>query len=136
MNMKQPRQLANHCLRLRPDAGIEELAIDETFWPRLMAGQLGDFHNEYLVSLYEFSENWPSSEIHPLGDEVVILLEGAAVFQLELKEGMHAVELSQPGAYVFVPKGTWHTAKIQQHAKMLFITAGEDTQHRPHSDSP
>ncbi|QUJ70197.1 cupin domain-containing protein (plasmid) [Photobacterium sp. GJ3] len=136
MNMKQPRQLANHCLRLRPDARIEELAIDETFWPRLMAGQLGDFHNEYLVSLYEFSENWPSSEIHPQGDEVVILLEGAAVFQLEQAEGIHAVELSQPGAYVFVPKGTWHTAKIQQYAKMLFITAGEDTQHRPHRDSP
>ncbi|GAB6262951.1 cupin domain-containing protein [Photobacterium sp. CCB-ST2H9] len=132
MSDKQPLDLKSTCLRLRSDASIEPLTIDDTFWPRLMAGQLGDFHHEYLVSLYDFSEDWPSSEVHPKGDEVVILLAGAATFFLEYPEGVQEVALHEPGSFVFVPQGTWHTAKIKLWARMLFITAGEDTQHRPH----
>ena len=41
------------------------------------------------------------------------------------------VELREPGAFVVVPRGTWHTATVHAPSAGLFITAGEGTQHRP-----
>jgi hypothetical protein len=34
-----PYVLSGTCLRLRPDASVEPIRIDDTFWPRLMSGQ-------------------------------------------------------------------------------------------------
>jgi mannose-6-phosphate isomerase-like protein (cupin superfamily) len=120
------------CLRLRPDSSIETLPVDASFWPRLMSGQLGDFHHEYLVTSHTFSCDWPSWEIHPNGDEIVLLLSGRATMVLETRDGQHEhVELKVPGSFAFVPRETWHTAKIHGESVMLFITAGEGTRNRP-----
>lgn len=132
MTQKQPQHLASSSIRLKNDASVELLEMNDAFWPRLMAGELGDFHHEFLVSLHDFTSDWPSSEVHPKGDEIVVLLSGSATFQLVMPEGIQEVRLESPGSYVFVPKGVWHTAKIAHQARMLFITAGEDTQHRQH----
>lgn len=119
-------------LRLRPDSSIEQLPVDATFWPRLIGGELGDFHHEYLVTSYTFTSDWPSWEIHPNGDEIVCLISGAATMVLETPDGQHThIELQKPGSFVFVPRGTWHTAKTSQQSAMLFITAGEGTRNRP-----
>lgn len=131
MTETKPHSLATTCLRLRSDASIEPMKLDETFWPRLMAGELGTFHNEYLVTMHAFDADWGSWESHPNGDEIVFLIEGRATFVLETDSGEKRVELTDSGTFVFVPKGTWHTAKVAQSARMLFITAGEGTQHRP-----
>ncbi len=119
----------NKCyLRLRPDASIEELPVDETFWQRLGAGELGDFRHEYLVTFNSFNSDWPFWERHPNGDEIVCLISGRITFVLE---GMGETELSNAGDFAFVPKGTWHTARVTEPTTMLFITAGEGTEHRP-----
>ncbi len=122
--------LASTFLRLRPDASVEPLPVDDSFWRRLTAGELGDFHNEYLVALHAFDSDWPTWEMHPNGDELVCLLEGAVTFVLETADGNRAVELDRSGAFVLVPRGTWHTARVTKPARMLFITAGEGTEHR------
>jgi mannose-6-phosphate isomerase-like protein (cupin superfamily) len=119
-------------LRLRPDSSIEKLPVDASFWPRLMSGQLGNFHHEYLVTSYTYDSDWPSWEMHPGGDEIVCLISGRVDFILEAADGQHStIELAQPGSFAFVPKGTWHTAKTATPTTRLFITAGEGTQHRP-----
>ena len=48
-------------LRLRNDATVEPLSVDDTFWERLMGGKLGDFHHEYLVITTSFDADWLSS---------------------------------------------------------------------------
>jgi hypothetical protein len=73
-------------------------------------------------------------EMHPNGDEIVCLLAGAVTFMLEGNEGTQAIELNEGGAYVIVPKDTWHTAKVRRPSRMLSITAGEGTQHRATTD--
>jgi mannose-6-phosphate isomerase-like protein (cupin superfamily) len=130
MSELRPRNLSSTYLRLRPDASVEHLPVDDRFWERIGAGELGDFRNEYLVSSHTFASDWPVWEMHPKGDEVVCLLSGAATFLLEHEDGARAIELKDAGAYVVVPKGTWHTARTQGPCRMLFITAGEGTQHR------
>jgi quercetin dioxygenase-like cupin family protein len=47
-----------------------------------------------------------------------------------VETGNETVALTKAGGYVLVPKGVWHTAKIEEAAHMLFITAGEGTQMR------
>jgi mannose-6-phosphate isomerase-like protein (cupin superfamily) len=131
MLQSQPLDLSSTFLRLRADASAELLTVDETFWQRVMSGQLGDFHNEFLVVSGKFEADWPMWEMHPNGDEVVCLLSGSATFLLEETAGTREIELSKSGTYVLVPKGTWHTARAQGPCRMLFITAGEGTQHRP-----
>jgi quercetin dioxygenase-like cupin family protein len=131
MSSREPRSLFSTFLRLRPDVSIEQLDGGETFWPRLMQGELGDFRNEYLVTTFSCDSDWQGWEMHPNGDEIVCLLSGEATFLLETADGLRELKLSRGGDYAFVPRGTWHTAKTGVPTTMLFITAGEGTQHRP-----
>ncbi len=118
-------------LRLRPDSSIEKLPVD-SFWPRLMQGELGNFHHEYLVTSGEYDSDWKGWEMHPHGDEIVCLLSGRATMVFEdTGSGRSEMQLEQPGSFAFVPRGSWHTAKIATASRFLFITAGECTQHRP-----
>lgn len=118
-------------LRLKPDGLADKLPVGPGFWPDLIAGRLGNFHHEYLVTTASFDQNWTSWEIHPNGDELVFLLSGAVDFILDTPEGEMIVEVRQSGDYAFVPKGTWHTANPLQPTTMLFITAGEGTLNKP-----
>lgn len=131
MTSRDPRSLTSSYLRLRPDASVEELEGGESFWARLAQGELGDFHNEYLVTQFSYDSDWASWEMHPNGDEIVCLLSGQATFVLETASGASEIELVRAGDYVRVPRGTWHTARTRVPTTMLFITAGEGTQHRP-----
>jgi len=123
--------LATTCLRLRNDTSIEPLHVDDTFWPRLMSGALGTFHHEYLVTTFGYDKNWPNWEMHPNGDEIVLLLDGRTTMVLEIDGREQRIDLAVSGGYVLVPRGTWHTARTSTPCRMLFITAGEGTQHRP-----
>ena len=120
----------NSCLRLRPDSSIELIPM-EGFWPRLMSGQLGDFHHEYLVTTAEYTAAWPAWEIHPNGDEIVCLISGHVTLTQERDGAVTQLELRKPGDFALNPRGTWHTADVHERSVMLFITAGEGTQNRP-----
>jgi hypothetical protein len=98
-----------------------------------MSGAIEFRSHDRLVTMSSFSEPWKNAEMHPSGDEVVCLVSGGPVtFVLfDADGGERQVDLAGAGAYVLVPKGTWHTARTSALATMLFITAGEGTQHRP-----
>lgn len=117
--------------RLRPDASVEVLDVGASFWEELGRGQLGSFENEYLVTTQSFTEDWPLWEMHPMGDEIVILLKGSIELLLEKQSGQKSLPLQRSGEWVLVPKGTWHTARVTALCTVLFITAGEGTLHRP-----
>ena len=130
-----PGDLQSTYLRLRTDSSIEALPAD-SFWPRLMRGELGDFHHEYLVTCFTFTADWPSWERHPLGDEIVCLVAGSATLVLEHEGGAQEISLALPGEFALVPRGIWHTGKVQDSATLLFITAGEGTENRPVASEP
>ena len=84
-----------------------------------------------LVSWGSWTADWPSWEMHPAGDEVVICIEGAVTLIQEFPDGRTERVTLGAGDYAINPPGVWHTANVADHCTGLFITAGEGTEHRP-----
>jgi mannose-6-phosphate isomerase-like protein (cupin superfamily) len=104
------------------------LEVGEDFWDTIASRtDLGDGR---LVCAFHFSEDWTSWEVHPAGDEIVILLSGAIDLVLDEPGGERVVPLRDRGACI-VPRGVWHTARVHAPSEALHITRGAGTEHRP-----
>ncbi|WP_141735020.1 cupin domain-containing protein [Oligoflexus tunisiensis] len=128
--MEKANRLDQRYAVLNPK-GASELWDAADFWK--MVANPADPRNSadmgYLVSHYEFTQDWESWENHPSGDELVFCSSGQMTFVLELDGKAQEVPLTA-GQFVIVPKNTWHTAKVQEKAQALFITWGFGTMHR------
>lgn len=121
------RSIQNEFVVISPDKRATVEPNDAALYERLDR-QYNGFRGHGLVSCHEFDENWPTWEIHPRGDEVVLLLSGRVTLVLRLEEGDRFVDLEEEGSYVIVPRNVWHTARTNVATRMLFITPGEGTQ--------
>ena len=118
---------------LKPDQSVETVAVGPALYQELDRDFSG-FKSHALVSVHEFSADWPSWERHPAGDEIVVLLSGNATLVLRCGEDERRVELGEGLEYVVIPRNTWHTAKVSNSARMLFITPGEGTENQAIGD--
>jgi mannose-6-phosphate isomerase-like protein (cupin superfamily) len=127
----RPRfDLESTFVNLGRDGSTVPLEVTESFWQDLASGKLGAGPGR-LLSLFSLEGAWEVWEVHPNGDEVVLLLEGAAEMTLERTGGNEVVRLDSPGSFVLIERGTWHTARSAGPTRLLFITDGEGTEHRP-----
>lgn len=101
------------------------------FWS-LPAAEMAKFEQGWVVSEFVCSENWQNWELHPNADEFVYLLSGDIEFVQELPSGVATMRINGSGA-VLVPRGVWHTARVFAPSRMLFVTMGGGTQHKPFS---
>jgi quercetin dioxygenase-like cupin family protein len=115
---------------LSPDKQASVESADAALYQRLQQ-RYNNFSGHELVSSYQFSADWPNWELHPNGDEIIILLSGQTELILQTEEGDISLKLSRQGEYVLVPRNVWHRAKTAHLCTLLFITPGEGTQHRP-----
>ena len=129
--MSTARQILGTYLHVREGGKTDEIPAPETFWEELAAGKHPQLEEGRLMSAFSFSEAWPTWERHPAGEELVMLLSGAATLVLEEHGEEVSMPLSEPGAYVLVPRNVWHTARTDVPATMLFLTPGAGTEHRP-----
>ena len=83
-----------------------------------------------LLTVLTMNADWTNWEMHPVGDELLFMLEGSATFLLDLRDGVREVAL-HAGRLLVIPRGVWHTAKMSGPARLLAITAGHGTQHKP-----
>jgi len=83
-----------------------------------------------LVTAHTGEGDWDHWEIHPSGDEVLILLEGNLQFVFERADGEDIFDVVA-GSTLIIPAGTWHRARAQRNARMIFITFGVGTTHKP-----
>jgi quercetin dioxygenase-like cupin family protein len=109
---------------VNPDLSAAPIAVTPTIWQELDR----DFKGRVLVSSFSFDSDWETWHMHPAGDEIVCLLSGRVSFEFEGRG--HVAELTQPGEFVIVPRGTWHTAHTRVPTTLLFITPGEGTQNK------
>jgi mannose-6-phosphate isomerase-like protein (cupin superfamily) len=83
-----------------------------------------------LVSMYTFTEDWDSWEMHPSGAEVVLCVAGSMTIHQEMADGSKASVTLGPGDYAINPPGAWHTADVAESATAVFVTAGWGTEHK------
>jgi mannose-6-phosphate isomerase-like protein (cupin superfamily) len=121
------KDLASTFVVIGPDQSATQVAVTPAIYEELDRNFDG-FRGRYLVAQYSFDGDWPTWEIHPKGDEVVVLLSGAADLVLDEGGKHRVVKLAKPGEFVVVPKATWHTARIATPTTMLFVTPGEGTE--------
>lgn len=115
---------------LSPDMALHALPFTGAEFYESLDAHFGDFSRHVLVSCHTFNEAWPTWECHPNGDECVILMSGSATLTLLQDGAEHTTTMDEPGQYLIVPRGAWHTAIAADNATMLFITAGEGTENR------
>ncbi len=117
--------------QLRDDLSVAAVPVTDRFWSDLAGGRRPELDEGRLVLLLHHTQSWTTWEMHPAGDELVILQGGEADLRLELDGGEVSVALRKPGDFVRVPRGVWHTARIDRPTALLFITPGRGTQTRP-----
>ena len=130
--------LATNYLLLEPDGAAVLLPGGGDFWSQLMSGDVADpgirrligSEKGRLLSALSMGADWTNWEMHPAGDEILFMLEGKATFVLDPSDGLREVALNS-GRLLVIPQGVWHTAKVSEPARLLAITAGSGTQHRP-----
>ena len=122
--------LATTFVVMGPDQSATPVAFTATLFEELDA-QFDNFRGRMLVASFSFTADWPTWEMHPAGDELVCILDGSATLVLDRGGVEETHHLSHAGAFVIVPKGTWHTARTSVPTRMLFVTPGAGTQNKP-----
>ena len=108
-----------------PEVGLEP--VTETFWADidsrsdLMAGR--------LVTGISTAGDWSVWEMHPEGDEIIVVTSGSCRFFLDDDVDTASAVVTAP-EYIVVPKGTWHTMDEIEPGQAIVITWGEGTTHR------
>jgi mannose-6-phosphate isomerase-like protein (cupin superfamily) len=84
----------------------------------------------WLAVIAPMTADAPTSEMHPAGDELLVLLSGEVDVVLEALGGDRVVGLAA-GTACIVPRGTWHRQVVHTPGDLLAVTYGKGTQHRP-----
>lgn len=129
MAIKVLADFINDYVSLGKSGEIETHAGGAEFW-NLPAEKFDEIGQSWLITEFEFTEDWQTWEMHPHGEEIVYLLSGAIDLTLDRDGDLQTVELRGKGL-IIIPRNTWHTAKVLEPSKMLVITFGKDTQVKP-----
>jgi mannose-6-phosphate isomerase-like protein (cupin superfamily) len=118
-------------LHLGTSPGVARLPVTPDFWDRM--DERADLHTGRLVTAFAMQSDWDVWEMHPAGDEVIVVTDGTVHFHLERDDedddGADEITVTAP-EFIVVPAGTWHTADARGGARLLIITWGAGTQHR------
>jgi mannose-6-phosphate isomerase-like protein (cupin superfamily) len=101
--------------------------VDDQFWATV---ETNTDLLANLVGVYPGDADWPHWEMHPDGEEILVLLDGRMTMILDEAGVERRVELA-PGSTLVVPRGVWHRALMSEPSRLLAITYGQGTQHRP-----
>ena len=112
-------------IHLRPEGDATLLKFEPALWKRLR----DDPPKGRLAGGVRLRKNtgW---EMHPDGDELLILLSGSIRLLLDDGESETIVKVSAGKAFV-VPRGVWHRQLVNEPGDLLFFTPGPRTETRP-----
>ena len=109
-----------------PEAQLVPVTHD--FWETI--GERDDLQRGRLVTSMRNDADWTVWEMHPVGPELIVVTDGTVHFHLDDGTSVTEVTVTAP-EYVLVPAGVWHTADARGDARLLIVTWGEGTRHRP-----
>jgi mannose-6-phosphate isomerase-like protein (cupin superfamily) len=76
-----------------------------------------------------------AGEMHPDGDELLVVVSGRFNVTLELDAENREIEM-RAGAALVVPRGVWHVVAVQEPGQLVHITPGPGGDHRPLPEEP
>jgi mannose-6-phosphate isomerase-like protein (cupin superfamily) len=109
---------------------LDDFEWTAEFLSRYEADHAADGDEGRLVLVAASEADWSFWERHPAGDEVVFLISGRVTVIQEIGGSERSVSLS-PGEATINPRGSWHTTAVHEPGKVLFVTPGRGTEHRP-----
>ena len=123
-----PFDLERTYVHLSDGPSAKRVEVTPDFWRTLGANP--ELRGGRLVTASRFDADWPHWEMHPAGEELVVLAAGSVDLELENASGTRStLQLRGRGA-VLIPRGTWHWARVHEPSEMWFVTYGEGTRHR------
>lgn len=127
--MEPVLNLSDTYVHLSDGAEVTPFPGGDTYWQTLEAPV--DVDQGRLLCVCPQRASWLVWERHPVGEEVIVLLNGRVDLVLELPEGEKVVSLL-PHETVIVPRNVWHRAVVHEPGDALFITRGAATEHKPY----
>jgi mannose-6-phosphate isomerase-like protein (cupin superfamily) len=115
-------------IHLRPDECALAMEGGRAFWDNIEKRRDLD-HGRLMGSVHQAAD-WDHWERHPAGDEILTLLSGEMELVLDMPAGEQRATL-RPGETFIVPKGVWHRGIVTSPGRLMFITPGAGTEHRP-----
>ena len=114
-------------LALDGDGGVVQLPVGPEFWATIGSNPAA---KGTLMGIYPMTTDWTHWEMHPRGDEVLMMMDGELELILDEAGNERHVRLGTGGAFV-VPAGVWHRALVTRPGRLLGVTYGAGTEHRP-----
>jgi uncharacterized cupin superfamily protein len=109
---------------------LSDFAWDDEALAAYEAAHAADGPEGRLVVMNRSEADWTVWERHPAGEELVVLLDGSMTLVQDHDGGEVQIPMTAGQAAVN-PKGVWHTANVHQPCRVLYVTPGAGTEHRP-----
>jgi mannose-6-phosphate isomerase-like protein (cupin superfamily) len=121
--------LSRTYLCLAPSGAVTSIPVTPDFWPTIQTrAELGEGR---LVAEFPCKADWNHWEMHPHGEEVLVLLSGEVTFILDEGGGAEGRVRLTAGRACVIPRGTWHRAEVHEPGRLVGVTYGRGTEHRP-----
>jgi mannose-6-phosphate isomerase-like protein (cupin superfamily) len=112
-------------VQLTDDGGAVEIPVDADFWSRI--DDRRELHAGRLLCAFDVGRgDGDHEEMHPAGDEILICVAGT----IEIVFERETIALAAGDACV-VPRGAWHRLRSARGGRLVSITPGAGTEHRP-----
>jgi hypothetical protein len=114
---------------LEANGVVTTLDHRETMWIYSDYGVYGEVTR--IVSQQQLTQDWTNWEMHPSGDEIVVLLDGDVEVQIEGVAGDRAsVVLDRQGSFVRISRGAWHIMNVRKPSRVILVTPVAETRQR------
>ncbi len=122
-----PFDLETTYLALDGKGEVIPMPVTPDFW---MAIDSSPAASRSMIGVYPVETDWPHWEMHPEGAEILVLIDGELDMLLE-EDGAQRVAPMAAGTTLIVPAGAWHRALVRAPGRLLAVTYGPGTEHRP-----
>jgi len=125
----ETHSLESERLFIDGSGGVAAVPITPDFYAKIRnRADLGGTLISYGAGNGTPSMRW---EMHPAGEEILIIMEGTPVIIFEHPDGREESKLCRSGEAVIVPRGVWHRIERTEGSKILYITYGTGTTGKP-----
>jgi mannose-6-phosphate isomerase-like protein (cupin superfamily) len=138
MGLQQPPEenhaaifsLLDNCVYLATDGSMRSHAKTAEFFRN--AGRNPAFNDGRVLALYHVNGpqdvHYPVWEMHPDGDELLILGSGSLSVEFREGETTRTAPLLPQAAFI-VPAGIWHRIIVEEPSVLLVVTPRHNTMH-------